>query len=84
MNVAEAPWSGAPTVLLNKPTSSGAGAGSLEYWTLAREFHRRVQDMRENLVSATRPGSPLRHKGAAKRKGSTNRTPAESAHARLK
>jgi chromosome partitioning protein len=49
VNVAEAPWSGAPTVLLNKPTSSGAGAGSLEYWTLAREFHRRVQDMRREF-----------------------------------
>ena len=33
VKVAEAPWSGAPTVLLNKPTNSGAGAGSLEYWT---------------------------------------------------
>ena len=36
--VAEAPWSGAPTVILNKPTNSGAGAGSLEYWTLAKRF----------------------------------------------
>ena len=26
-----------------------AGAGSLEYWTLAREFHRRVQDMRREF-----------------------------------
>ena len=44
--VAEAPWSGAPTVLLNKPSSSGAGLGSLEYWTLASEYHKRVQDTR--------------------------------------
>jgi chromosome partitioning protein len=44
--VAEAPWSGAPTVLLNKPNSSGAGLGSLEYWTLTREYHEKMQDMR--------------------------------------
>ena len=30
VKVAEAPWSGAPTVLLNEPRASGAGAGSLE------------------------------------------------------
>ena len=49
MKVAEAPWSGAPTVLLNKPTNSGAGAGSLEYWTLAKEFHQRVMAMRREF-----------------------------------
>ena len=49
VKVAEAPWSGAPTVLLNKPTNSGAGAGSLEYWTLAKEFHKRVQEMRREF-----------------------------------
>jgi chromosome partitioning protein len=49
VKVAEAPWSGAPTVLLNKPTNSGAGAGSLEYWTLAKEFHHRVLAMRREF-----------------------------------
>ena len=49
VKVAEAPWSGAPTVLLNKPTNSGAGAGSLEYWTLAKEFHQRVMAMRREF-----------------------------------
>jgi|TARA_B100001564_G_scaffold294624_1_gene259504 chromosome partitioning protein len=49
VKVAEAPWSGAPTVLLNKPTNSGAGAGSLEYWTLAKEFHQRVAAMRREF-----------------------------------
>jgi len=47
--VAEAPWSGAPTVILNKPTNSGAGAGSLEYWTLAKEVHQRVQAIRREF-----------------------------------
>ena len=47
--VAEAPWSGAPTVILNKPTNSGAGAGSLEYWTLSKEVHQRVQEMRREF-----------------------------------
>ena len=47
--VAEAPWSGAPTVILNKPTTSGAGAGSLEYWTLAKEVHQRVQEVRREF-----------------------------------
>ena len=45
--IAEAPWAGAPTVLLHRPTSSGAGAGSLEYWTLAKEYHERVLEMRK-------------------------------------
>lgn len=49
VKVAEAPWSGAPTVLLNKPTNSGAGAGSLEYWTLSKEFHQRVIEMRREF-----------------------------------
>ena len=49
MRFAEAPWSGAPTVILNKPTNSGAGAGSLEYWTLAKEVHQRVQSMRREF-----------------------------------
>ena len=49
VKVAEAPWSGAPTVLLNEPRASGAGAGSLEYWTLAKEFHNRVQSMRREF-----------------------------------
>ena len=49
VKVAEAPWSGAPTVLLNEPRARGAGAGSLEYWTLAKEFHNRVQEMRREF-----------------------------------
>ena len=49
VKVAEAPWSGAPTVILNKPTSSGSGAGSLEYCTLEREFYQRTQEMRREF-----------------------------------
>ena len=49
VKVAEAPWSGAPTVILNKPTNSGSGAGSLEYWTLAKEFHQRTLEMRREF-----------------------------------
>ena len=49
VKVAEAPWSGAPTVLLNEPRASCAGAGSLEYWTLEKEFHIRVQEMRREF-----------------------------------
>ena len=44
--VAEAAWTGAPTVILNKPSNSGAGAGSREYWSLTREYHHRVLEMR--------------------------------------
>ncbi len=55
VKVAEAPWSGAPTVLLNKPTNSGAGAGSLEYWTLAKEFHQRVLAMRREFGVKEQP-----------------------------
>ncbi len=58
VNVAEAPWSGAPTVLLNKPSPNGAGAGSLEYWTLAKEFHDRVLAMR-NQFGVTEPNRVL-------------------------
>jgi len=58
VNVAEAPWSGAPTVLLNKPSPNGAGAGSLEYWTLAKEFHDRVQSMRSQY-GVTEPNRVL-------------------------
>jgi len=53
--VAEAPWSGAPTVILNKPTNSGAGAGSLEYWTLAREVHQRVKEVRREFGVVEEP-----------------------------
>ena len=58
VNVAEAPWSGAPTVLLNKPSPNGTGAGSLEYWTLAKEFHDRVQSMRSQY-GVTEPNRVL-------------------------
>ena len=47
--VAEAPWSGAPTVILHPPTTGGTGAGSLEYWSLAREFSQRVKQMRKRF-----------------------------------
>ena len=47
--VAEAPWSGAPTVILNKPSTSGAGAGSMEYWTLSKEIHKRVNEIRREF-----------------------------------
>ncbi|CAI8173621.1 MAG: Sporulation initiation inhibitor protein Soj [Methanobacteriota archaeon] len=46
--VAEAAWTGAPTVILNKPSNSGAGAGSREYWSLTREYHLRVLEMRRS------------------------------------
>lgn len=47
--VAEAPWSGAPTVILNKPSTSGTGAGSMEYWTLSKEIHKRVSEIRREF-----------------------------------
>lgn len=47
--VAEAPWSGAPTVILNKPSTSGTGAGSMEYWTLSKEIHKRVNEIRREF-----------------------------------
>ena len=64
VNVAEAPWSGAPTVLLNKPTSSGAGAGSLEYWTLARNSIDACRTCAANSASVTLRVS-LKHRAAA-------------------
>ena len=42
--VAEAPWSG-PNGHFEQANNSGAGAG-LEYWTLAKEVHQRVQEVR--------------------------------------
>jgi len=62
VKVAEAPWSGAPTVLLNKPTNSGAGAGSLEYWTLSKEFHQRVTEMRREFGVSEDPRLLLERK----------------------
>jgi len=47
--VAEAPWSGAPTVILNKPSTAGSGAGSMEYWTLSKEIHKRVNEIRREF-----------------------------------
>lgn len=47
--VAEAPWSGAPTVILNKPSTTGSGAGSMEYWTLSKEIHKRVNEIRREF-----------------------------------
>tara|TARA_B100001142_G_scaffold239536_1_gene238281 strand:- start:524 stop:1486 length:963 start_codon:yes stop_codon:yes gene_type:complete len=49
VKVAEAAWSGAPTVLLDKATTKGAGAGSKEYWTLAKEYHQRTLKMRKEF-----------------------------------
>jgi chromosome partitioning protein len=42
--VAEAPASGAPVVLLHKPTKSNRG--SQAYWALSREVHKRVNQLR--------------------------------------
>ncbi len=61
--VAEAAWTGAPTVILNPPSSNGAGAGSREYWTLAKEFHKRVQEMRRNYGVTEHPRLLLEKQG---------------------
>jgi hypothetical protein len=48
--------------LLNKPTNSGAGAGSLEYWTLSKEFHQRVIEMRREFGVSENPRLMLERK----------------------
>ena len=48
VKVAEAPWSGAPTVLLNKPTNSGAGR-FVRILDSSKEFHQRVMAMRREF-----------------------------------
>ncbi len=61
--VAEAAWTGAPTVILNKPTNSGAGAGSKEYWSLAKEYHQRMQEMRREFGVTEHPRLLLEKQG---------------------
>ena len=48
-------WNGAPTFILNKPSNSGAGAGSREYWSLTKEYHERVQEMRRQFGVTEHP-----------------------------
>jgi chromosome partitioning protein len=61
--VAEAAWTGAPTVILNKPSGTGAGAGSREYWSLTREFHNRVHEMRREFGVTEHPRLLLEKQG---------------------
>jgi chromosome partitioning protein len=63
--VAEAAWTGAPTVILNRPSNSGAGAGSREYWSLAREYHLRVLEMRREYGVSEHPRLLLEKQGRA-------------------
>ena len=46
IDIAAAPSDGAPITLLKKPTNSKSNKGSLAYWTLAKEAHRRVLKIR--------------------------------------
>jgi chromosome partitioning protein len=46
IDIAAAPSDGAPITLLKKPTTSKSNKGSLAYWTLAKEVHRRVLKIR--------------------------------------
>jgi|TARA_B110000881_G_scaffold214888_1_gene228053 chromosome partitioning protein len=61
--VAEAAWTGAPTVILNRPSNSGAGAGSREYWSLTREYHLRVLEMRREFGVNEHPRLLLERQG---------------------
>lgn len=61
--VAEAAWTGAPTVILNPPSNSGAGAGSKEYWSLTGEFHNRVKEMRRSYGVTEHPRLLLEKQG---------------------
>ena len=61
--VAEAAWTGAPTVILNNPSKSGAGAGSREYWSLTKEYHGRVQEMRRQFGVTEHPRLLLEKQG---------------------
>ena len=63
--VAEAAWTGAPTVILNNPSKSGAGAGSREYWSLTKEYHERVQEMRRQFGVTEHPRLLLEKQGRA-------------------
>ena len=61
--VAEAAWSGAPTVLLDTPNNRSTGAGSHEYWSLAKQFHQRTQAMRKKFGVADHPRLMLEKQG---------------------
>ena len=63
--VAEAAWTGAPTVILNRPSNNGAGAGSREYWSLTREYHLRVLEMRREFGVNEHPRLLLERQGRA-------------------
>ncbi|DAC15171.1 MAG: sporulation initiation inhibitor Soj [Euryarchaeota archaeon] len=61
--VAEAAWSGAPTVLLDTPNNRSTGAGSHEYWSLAKQFHQRTQAMRQKFGVTEHPRLLLERQG---------------------
>ena len=61
--VAEAAWSGAPTVLLYTPNNRSTGAGSHEYWSLAKQFHQRTQAMRQKFGVTEHPRLLLERQG---------------------
>ena len=61
--VAEAAWSGAPTVLLDTPNNRSTGAGSHEYWSLAKQFHQRTQAMRQKFGVTEHPRLLLEKQG---------------------
>ena len=61
--VAEAAWSGAPTVLLDTPNNRSTGAGSHEYWSLAKQFHQRTQAMRQKFGVTEHPRLLLEKRG---------------------
>lgn len=49
IDIAAAAMDGAPITLLKKPNSSKSNKGSLAYWTLAKEVHRRVLKIRHKF-----------------------------------
>ena len=61
--VAEAAWSGAPTVLLDTPNNRSTGAGSHEYWSLAKQFHQRTQAIRQKFGVTEHPRLLLERQG---------------------
>ena len=61
--VAEAAWSGAPTVLLDTPNNRSTGAGSHEYWSLAKQLHQRTQAMRQKFGVTEHPRLLLERQG---------------------
>ena len=61
--VAEAAWSGAPSMLLDTPNNRSTGSGSHEYWSLAKQFHQRTQAMRQKFGVTEHPLLLLERQG---------------------